>query len=167
MCLEISDQNIFRSFVLSAEKKAIFYWWFSHFIFSKRNFKNQCWLSRSYQIHSIFCRNKYQTLLPPYLCPYALSQFFLALPLLSILFPSSSTCLFIVYLQSRSGSCPRSESQRINGGTVSIGTWKEPGSPFLPVHVSVVWPDWLIRSSAPVMTHRNRQGRNCQLWSRH
>lgn len=79
--------------------------------------------SRSYQIYSFFCRDKYQTSLSLHFFLYAVSQFFfLPSSYLPFLFPSSSTCLFIVYLQSEVAAARADESQRINGGTVSIGT---------------------------------------------
>lgn len=144
MCLETADQNIPRNFVLATERKASSHSWFAHFIFSKRNFKN-CSLFGSYQIHSIFCRSKYQTLLPPHFCPYAFSQFFLVLPHFPILFaPPLPACSLCVY-SPEMAAAHADASQWINGGTVSIGTWKEPGSPFFPTHVFVLWPDWLMK----------------------
>lgn len=101
--------------------------------------------SRSYQIHSIFCRSKYQTLLPPHFCPYAFSQFFLALPHFPILSPPPAPACSLCVYSPEVAAAHADASQWINGGTVSLGTWKEPGSPFFPTPLFVVWPDWLMK----------------------
>lgn len=107
MGLEASDPNISRSSALAAERKAIFHWCFSHFLFSTRNLTSLILKKLSNTFYLIwehipnpppvphFCHmlplNSY---CPPPTCP------FYSLPPLPPL-------LLAVYLQSRRGSCPR------------------------------------------------------------
>ena len=98
-----------------------------------------------FQVFFLFCRNKYQPSLfctsahmlslnsfcPPHFCP---------LP-----FPSSPPACLLCICSPAEAAALADESQGIHGGTVSMETWKEVGSPCFPTHVSVVWPDWLMK----------------------
>lgn len=151
MCLEFSDQNISRSLQSSTGDFPILY-------LAKRT-------SKKFDF-SIFCRNKCQSPLPLHFCPYALSLFLPALLHVLFLFPPSPARMFMCIFSPEVAAAHAHGSQGIDGGTVSIATWKEQGaSAFQPTCLWCVQAGWW-RSSAPVLTLRVRQGSNCQLWSR-
>lgn len=167
MCLEVTDQNTSRSSALAAEREAIFHWWFLHFILSKNNsFQKSVWLSRSFSKTSSVGTKRPNLPACPLLPKGSLSVISSPPPTCFLPHSSFPTRLLTVYLQSRRGSCPHRWIQWVKGDTVSIGTWKEPGSLCCPTHVFWCGQTGWWRSFAPVMTLRNRQGRNCQLWSR-
>lgn len=98
-----------------------------------------------FKIFFLFCRNKYQ---PSSLCTLAhtlcLNSF--CLPIFCPPpFPSYSPACSLCICGPAEAAALADESQGICGGSVSMETWKEPGSPCFPTHVSVVWPDWLMK----------------------
>lgn len=142
MYLEVSDQNISRSCILAAERKTVFHRWFSHFIFSKRNLKKYACFSDTFYLLQQQIPNPPPSALLPICslsilsCPPPTCPFHSPPPL-----PDWSRCI----CSPEVAAAHTDESQWISGGTVSIGTWKERGSPCFPTHVFVVWPEWLVK----------------------
>lgn len=119
---------------------------FTFYIEQKSLFSKVCLIVKKL-FKNIFCRNKKTK---PFCLPtsaHRLSLSVISSPPPTCFLPHSSfpTRLLTVYLQSRRGSCPHRWIQWVKGDTVSIGTWKEPGSLCCPTHVFVVWPDWLMK----------------------